>query len=73
MIRGARIIFNRGNSIVPCTVVDFTDDGATVKTVPGTSLPRSFLLDLTDGRCFNCECADRTKDIVDLKFGRQVR
>jgi hypothetical protein len=44
-----------------------------VKTVPGTSLPRSFLLDLTDGRRFNCECIDRTKDIVDLKFGMQVR
>ena len=73
MIRGARIIFNRGNSIVQCTIVDFTDDGATVKTTPGKSIPRFFLLDLADGRYFNCECVDRTKDIIDLKFGNRVR
>lgn len=72
MIRGARIVFNRGNSIFPCTIVDFTDDGATVKTLPDASLPRFFLLELADGRRFHSTCVDRTKDVIDLKFEKQV-
>jgi hypothetical protein len=73
MIRGAQMIFNRGDSIIQCTVVDFTGDGAMVKTIPGKSIPRFFVLELADGLRFNCECADRTKDMLDVKFKSQAR
>lgn len=70
MIRDAQIIFNRGNSTVVCTVVDFTDVGAAVKPIPGTSLPRFILLDLGDGRRFDCEIVDRTKGLIELQFAK---
>jgi hypothetical protein len=68
MLRGGRIIFNRGFSTMPCTILEFTEDGAAVKPIAGEILPRYFILGLPDGRRFNCEYIHRTNDVVGVRF-----
>lgn len=67
-LRSGRIIFNRGFSTMSCTILEFTEDGAAVKPIAGEILPRYFILELSDGRRFNCEFVHRTKGVVGVRF-----
>lgn len=67
-LRAGRIIFNRGFSTMSCTILELTEDGAAVKPIAGEILPRRFVLDLPDGRRFNCEYIHRTKGVIGVRF-----
>jgi hypothetical protein len=50
MLRGARVVFNNGNSTIECIVRNLTDNGALLHFASIIGVPDAFKLVFDDGR-----------------------
>ena len=71
MMQKAKIYFKGSGRTSPCNVVVVTDDGAVVEPIKRCGLPQRFVLELSDGRHFDCEVLDRMGDLAALKFAKR--
>jgi hypothetical protein len=55
VIKGGKVIFNRGQSIIDCSIRDLSNGGARLVMPDTTIMPHDFRLQMHDGRILQCE------------------
>lgn len=68
MLKGAKAVFNDGNSLYDCQVRDWSDSGARLVFPELTPLPKHFTLRLTDGSEHACEVVRASGTVVGVRF-----
>ena len=68
VIKGGKVIFNRGQSIIDCSIRDLSEGGAKLVFGGPTNMPHEFQLQLPDGRRFQCELRWARDGAVGVKF-----
>jgi hypothetical protein len=67
VFKGAKIVFNQGNSVVDCTVRNVSATGALVNVVNAMAVPQDFEL-RWDNKVRFCSVAWRKMDSLGIKF-----
>ena len=60
-----------GGRTFSCDVVIVTRDGAVLKPLKGAGFQQFFVMELNDGRSFDCEVMDWMGDLLALKFAKE--
>lgn len=71
MMQKVKIQSSTNGRRFPCNVVVIIDDGAVVKPIKGIDLPGRFVMELSDGRHFDCEVVDWMGDLAALKLAKR--
>jgi len=65
---GAHLVFSNGMGKMDCTVLDYSQKGATLRPTEIDSVPKFFELHLAGGGAFLCELTHRKSDHVIVRF-----
>jgi hypothetical protein len=68
VLKGAKVVFNNGKSMLPCRVRDLSPDGARLEFPPRQALPESFELHVTGQPVRKCERRWTRNSIVGVRF-----
>lgn len=68
MLKGVRLVFNNGHSVVNGVLRNISDTGAKVAVENGLALPDRLSLVLDDGGRYECEVARRELKELGLRF-----
>jgi hypothetical protein len=70
-LKGARIVFNRGRSVINCVVRNLSSTGALLRVDSPVGIPDEFVLTLDDGPSSVCHVARRTGNEIGVEFVRE--
>jgi hypothetical protein len=68
VLKGAKVVFNDGKSVLVCRVRDLSPDGARLEFPPRQTLPASFELHVTGQPVRKCERRWVRNNIVGVQF-----
>lgn len=68
VIKGAKVVFNNGRSVMVCRVRDLSPSGARLEFPPRQALPEAFELHVTGSPVRRCERRWVRKNIVGVRF-----
>ena len=68
VLKGAKVVFNNGKSVLVCRVRDLSSDGARLEFPPRQALPDSFELHVTGQPVRQCERRWVRNNIVGVRF-----
>lgn len=68
MLKGVRLVFNNGHSVVNGVLRDISDTGARVSVENGLTLPDEVKLVLDEGGSYQCVVARRELNELGLRF-----
>jgi hypothetical protein len=68
VLKGAKVVFNNGKSMLVCRVRDLSPDGARLEFPPRHALPDSFELHVTGQPVRQCERRWVRNNIVGVRF-----
>ncbi len=68
VLKGAKVVFNNGKSVLVCRVRDLSPDGARLEFPPRQTLPESFELHVTGQPVRKCERRWVRNNIVGVRF-----
>lgn len=69
---GAKIVLNRGSSILDCIVKDMSNSGARLSLDGALTVPEEFDLALSDGKVFHCAVKWRRLALLGVSFMAQA-
>ena len=67
-IRGAQIVYQNGNCVMDCLILDVSDTGARIRPADLIKCPPSFTLRMTDGSTRPCVVVRRSASELGLRF-----
>lgn len=68
VLKGAKVVFNDGKSMLVCRVRDLSPGGARLEFPPRTNLPERFELHLTASPMRRCELRWFKRNIAGIRF-----
>ncbi len=68
VIKGGKVVFNNGQSVIDCSVRDLSEGGAKLLLRDPIILPHDFQLQMLDGRLIPCELRWARNGAVGVKF-----
>lgn len=68
VIKGGKVVFNKGQSIINCSIRDLSEGGAKLLLSEVSIMPHSFELHLSDGRVMQCELRWARNGAFGVKF-----
>lgn len=68
MLKGARLVFNNGHSVVSAVLRDMSETGARVTVENGLALPEHISLVLDEGGSYQCVIVRRELKELGLQF-----
>jgi hypothetical protein len=67
-IRGGQIVYQDGNCVMDCLILDLSDSGARIRPADLIKCPSSFTLRMTDGSARRCVVVRRSPSELGLRF-----
>jgi hypothetical protein len=67
-LKGAKLIFNDGNSIVDCRVRDISESGAGIECNGTAHIPQHVVLEISNGAVYQAAVVRKTESMLGLKF-----
>jgi hypothetical protein len=68
VLKGAKVVFNDGKSVLVCRVRDLSPGGARLEFPPRTTLPEAFELHVTGQPMRQCELRWFKRNIAGIRF-----
>jgi PilZ domain len=68
VIKGGKIVYNKRQTVIDCSIRDLTPGGAKLITQSAQSLPRNFQLEFMDGNVRSCELRWGQGTVFGVKF-----
>ncbi len=68
VIKGGKIVYNKRQTVIDCSIRDLTPGGAKLTTMSPQSLPRNFQLEFMDGNVRSCELRWGQGMVFGVKF-----
>jgi hypothetical protein len=68
ILKGAKVVFNEGKSVLVCRVRDLSSGGARLEFPPRTTLPERFELHVTGSPPRHCELRWFKRNIAGIRF-----